>query len=250
MGVFSSPLYVLRGAAFLRDHREIWKYALAPVAITTILMGASYVALYYFFLDWLNRLMPGGGWYWEVAYYLLVVLFGVLLIVAFFFLFTVIAVTIAAPFNDLISEKTEQIITGRFDETPFSILTLLSDAARGVYHALRVLGLYLSILVLGLLLLLIPVFGPFLYTALTVCLAAYMLALEFVSYPMDRKRYSYQDKRKLVRSHLWSVIGFGLGVVALASIPFLNLLLLPPAVVGGTLFFLDRQPQDSGSGAS
>ena len=76
-------------------------------------------------------------------------------------------------------------------------------------------------------------------TVVTAVLTSYMFAYEYLGYPMDRRRFSFSQKKRFLRSHLSSVMGFGLGNLVVASIPVINLLFIPAAVVGGTLLFLD-----------
>jgi len=160
-------------------------------------------------------------------------------LVVFFFLFTLLATVIAAPFNELISEKTEQLVTGNFQDSPFSFLQLLKDSARGIGHFFRILGVYFGILIASLFLLLVPGIGPMLFAAAMVLNTSYMLAYEYLGYPMDRRRFTFKQKRRFLRSRLKWTMGFGLGNAALASVPVLNLVVMPAAVVGGTLLFLD-----------
>ncbi|MBM3298409.1 MAG: EI24 domain-containing protein [Deltaproteobacteria bacterium] len=108
----SSPLYVLRGGQFIWNNRSLWKYAAAPLAISAAVLGISYVILYRLFLRMVVS-FKGAEWYWQVPYYLVTVIVAVLLLVIVFFLFTRLASTVAAPFNDLISERTEALVTGR-----------------------------------------------------------------------------------------------------------------------------------------
>ncbi len=233
-----SPFYVLRGALFLRYHRVLWKYAAAPVAISIAVLSIAYYLLYRFFASWMGGLV-GEGWYWQVLYYVLIVIVALLVLVAFFFVFTLLATAISAPFNELISEKTEQLVGGDFRETPFSLFQLLKDSGRGLAHCLRMLGIYLGLLLGSLFLLLVPVIGGILFSAAMVLITGYMLAYEYLGCPMDKRRFSFKQKRLFLRSHLKWTMGFGLGNAVLASIPVLNIMFIPAAVVGGTLLFLD-----------
>jgi len=236
--LFPAPLYTLRGAHFIWTHRVLWKYAAAPLLISTMILGIAYVLIYYSF----SRLVSpyaGGVWYWQILYYVLLVIVTLLVLVIVFFMFTRVASAIAAPFNDLISEKTEQLTRGAFGETPFSFIGLLKDSARSIAHSFRILGIYVALLVAGLPILLVPGVGGLLYAVLGALLSSYMFAYEYLGYPMDRRRFSFSEKRRFLRSHFRSAMGFGLGNLALASIPAINILFIPAAVVGGTLLFLD-----------
>jgi len=181
----------------------------------------------------------GQEWYGKVMYYLLLVIITVALLAAFFFIVTRLASAVSAPFNDIISQKTEEIATGMRDESRFSSVRLLRDSGRSLAHSFRLLGLYIGLLMAGLLLLFVPVVGGVLYTAFGVFVSAYMFAYEYLGYPMDRRRFSWTQKRTFLRSKRGSILGFGLGSVVLASAPIINFFFIPAAVAGGTLLFLD-----------
>ncbi len=246
--VVSSPLYVLRGAAFLLKHPVLWKFAAAPLLIGAVLLGICCYLAFSYLTALIGRFM-GDQTHWVVIYYILAVILGLFLLIVSCFVFTLVATTIAAPFNDLISEKTEQLITGKVTETPFSLLRLIRDSARGIGHSVVVLGIYLGLLLLALALWLIPVVGGAVHMTATVLLSAFFLAYEYLGCPMDRRRFSFKEKMRFMRSRLKPCIGFGLGNVVVASVPVLNFLLIPAAVVGGTLLFMDFESALGRSGA-
>jgi CysZ protein len=241
--VLQSPLYVGKGALFIWSHRQLWKYAAIPVFISVLIFGGSYFLLYEIFVRFVSPYAES-QWYGRVLYYLALVLLAAALMVAFFFLFGRVASAVAAPFNDLLSQKIEELLTGKLTETPFSLIGLLKDSGRTLAHSLKILALYVFLLVLGLFLLLIPVIGAAFYSAFGVLLSSYLIAYEYLGYPMDRRRYSWKQKRALLRSRLLSALGFGLGNLAVASIPVVNFLFIPAAVAGGTMLFLDLTAHD------
>jgi len=238
-----SPLYVLRGALFIRSHRVLWKYAAAPMLISMAVLGIGYGVAYWLFFRLMSPL-SGGEWYWQVLYYVAAVLVTVLLLIIVFFVFTFVATAIASPFNDLISEKTETLVRGTFQDTPFSLMGMLRDSARSIIHSLAIVGIYVGTIIASLPLLLIPGLGHLLFAGVGVLLSSYLFAFEFLGFPMDRRRYSFAEKRRFLHSSLRSTLGFGLGSVVVASIPLVNILLLPAAAVGGTLLFLELNPAD------
>ncbi len=243
-----SPLYIIRGAVFVWSHKALWKYAAAPILISIVTLAGSYILLYDWFVKFISP-YTGQEWYGKVLYYLLLAIMTVALLAAFFFIVTRFASAVAAPFNELISQKTEEIVTGIRDESRFSPVRLLRDSGRSLAHSFRLLGLYIGLLVVGLLLLLVPAIGGALYTAFGVLVSAYMFAYEYIGYPMDRRRFSWARKRAFLRSKLRSALGFGLGSVAMAAVPVINFFFIPAAVAGGTLLFLDlaRDPRAGSS---
>lgn len=239
-----SPMYVLRGASFIWGHRTLWKYAAAPLAICTVVMGGFCALLFHFLTGWLSP-PAGGEWYRQVAAYLLIAVIAVLMLVVAAFIFTRVASAIASPFNDLMSQKTEELLGGSIQDTPFSVTGLFRDSGRAIAHSFKILGVYLGLMVPALLLLLVPGIGALLFSIVGALLSAYMFAYEYLGYPMDRRKFSFSEKRRFLRSQLRSAIGFGLGNLAVASIPVVNFLFLPAAVVGGTLLFLDLYQTDA-----
>jgi CysZ protein len=232
-----SPLYIIRGAIFVWSHKVLWKYAAAPVMISVVILVGSYILLYDLFIKWISPYSQ--EWYGQIVYYVFLLLITVALLGLSLFIVTRLASAIAAPFNDVISRKAEEIAAGILHEAPFSLPTLLRDSGRLFVHSFRLLGLYMLLLMLGLILFLIPVIGGALYTCFGVLISAYMFGYEYLGYPMDRRRFSWPQKQKFMRSKFSSVLGFGLGNVAVAAIPIVNFFFIPAAVVGGTLLFLD-----------
>ncbi len=232
-----SPLYIIRGAIFVWSHKVLWKYAAAPVMISVAVLAGSYILLYDLFIKWISPYSR--EWYGQIVYYVFLLLITVALLGLSLFIVTRLASAIAAPFNDVISRKAEEIAAGILHETPFCLPTFLRDSGRLFVHSFRLLGLYLLLLMLGLILFLIPVIGGAFYTCFGVLVSAYMFGYEYLGYPMDRRRFSWSQKQKFMRSKLSSVLGFGLGNVAVAAIPIVNFFFIPAAVVGGTLLFLD-----------
>jgi CysZ protein len=242
--LFSSALYVLHGARFLRSHRSLWKIAAAPIVLSAVLFGGAYYLLYRLYSYYaapLEEIQRFG----VVLYYLALVMLTALLFLVIIFLFGKIVSALAAPFNDMLSQKTEELINGRSAEQPFSMIALFKDSGRSLAHAFKLLGLYIALLISALVLLLLPGVGAFLYACTSIVISALMFAFEYLGYAMDRRRLSWRDKTALMRSRFQSVLGFGLGVVAGGYIPVVNVLLIPAAVIGGTLLFLDLKAAES-----
>lgn len=70
---------------------------------------------------------------------------------------------------------------------------------------------------------------------ISVPVAAFLIGWDFFDYPLARRGWSFRQRWRFVAGELWSVMGFGLWFL----IPFLNLLLTPFAIAGGTLLGVD-----------
>lgn len=244
-----APLYLLRGALFLWNHRELWKFAAAPLAISCGILGIS-SALLYRFIFHLAEPYQAGEWYWRILSYGLAIIVTLLVILVSCLVVTRVASVLSSPFNEIISYKTEELVRGAVHDAPFSLAGVLRDSARSISHSFKILAINVIFLGAGLLLLLIPVVGSLLFTVLGALLSAYLFTYEYLGYPMDRRRFSFAEKRRFLRESLRSTIEFGLGNVAVASIPVLNIFLIPCAVAGGTILFLElhRDRSDASGG--
>ncbi len=237
-GVVGSPFYIWKGASFLLHHSKLWKYAAAPISISILVLGGSYFLLYYLVRKVLSGL-PHEGWISGFLYYAVFIVVAVVLSIIFFFIFTRIVLAVSAPFNELISQKTEELVRGVYSTTPFSVVGLLRDSVRALSHALKILFLYIVLFLATLMLLLIPGLGQVLFTGVSAILSSVVYAYDYLSYPLDRRKLSWSEKKSFFRSHLRAMLGFGFGNLAMASIPLVNIFFVPAAVVGGTLMVLD-----------
>jgi len=193
-------------------------------------------------VQWLLHLMVGqvDRWYdyllavtvWVTA----PVLFGLL----FFFTFVVVVNLLAAPFADVLSEKTEAHLTGKPLNLPFSVKRLLRDIAFGIAHGIKLLLCQCVVLVIGL----VPFVGP----PIAIVGTALLLSLEFMDYPMTRRRMKFREKRKMTFDAKWLSLGFGFGAMLWLIVPLVNLVCVPAAICGGTALFLDIDRRGANDG--
>ncbi|MEJ2202140.1 MAG: sulfate transporter CysZ [Desulfuromonadaceae bacterium] len=246
VGNFSRGFFTLfRGARFVQQHPGLLKYVLIPFLINLVVFSGSV----YFGLDFFNakviHLIPQGeAWYWALLYYFLWVLAVLVTAIVVFFLFTVIGNLIASPFNDLLSEKTERMLTGVMREEPFSLRTFGRDAVQTLMVELKKLSLFVILMLCLLLLNLIPVVGSLLYSVLAVMLTLFFLVVEYLGFVFSRKKLDFGEQRRYIFSRKTTMLGFGVGVMTLLAVPFLQFICIPVAVIGATLLWCEDQEQN------
>lgn len=148
---------------------------------------------------------------------------------------------IAAPFNDLLSEEVEHLVTGT-KGPPFSLRVLLRDTVRTVGLEVVKLIVYLVVMVpLWLLSLLLPGVGQVLYTIFAFLFTALYFAVDYIDWPASRRNKSTTYRFGVMTEHFMPMLGFGTGVWLFLFIPLVNLLFMPAAVAGGTLLFLELE---------
>ena len=240
--------YPFRGGRFILKNPRLLRYILIPFFINTVVFSLSV----YFGLDFFNdmvveRIPQGEAWYWALLYYLLWVLAGLVTAVLVFFTFTVVGNLIASPFNDLLSERTEETHRGKAGEGSFSLRQFLRDALRTLIEESKKISLFVVGMILLLLLNLIPGLGTLLYSILSLLFTIFFLAVEYTGYVFGRKQLPFREQRGFISKRKFLTFGFGAGVLCLLAIPFLQFFCIPVAVVGATLLCVedDQPPTES-----
>jgi CysZ protein len=189
------------------------------------------------FSGWLDSLMGSLPSWLSFLDFLLWPLFVVLLLLMVFFTFTLLANIIAAPFNGFLAEKVEVVIRGEDTFPPFSWNELLAMVPRTLKRELRKLSYFLPRAIGLLILSLIPGLN-LIATPLWLLFGVWMMAVQYIDYPCDNNKVSWDDMLAWLRAKRWQSLGFG-GITYVALlIPFVNILMMPAAVAGATLFWV------------
>lgn len=141
-----------------------------------------------------------------------------------------------SPLQDPLSEATETRL-GDFTPEPFSASGLVSGMLLSLRHTVVRLALMTLGSVLLLPLNLVPGAGSVLYLISSALWAMGWLAVEHLSNPMARHRYRFRAVLGAVWRRPFLALGFGALLWVLLWLPVLNCLLLPVAVVAGTLLY-------------
>ncbi|WP_408980945.1 EI24 domain-containing protein [Pseudomonas sp. B21-035] len=71
-----------------------------------------------------------------------------------------------------------------------------------------------------------------------VAFRGYITLFQYIDYPADNHKMSWQDMLAWLREKRWQSLGFGGSVYLVLLVPFLNILMMPAAVAGATLFWV------------
>lgn len=212
-------------------------FVLLPLTINLILFVALIGFAVRQFSGWLDSLMGSLPSWLSFLDFLLWPLFVVLLLMMVFFTFTLLANIIAAPFNGFLAEKVEVVIRGEDTFPPFSWNELLAMVPRTLKRELRKLSYFLPRAIGLLILSLIPGLN-LIATPLWLLFGVWMMAVQYIDYPCDNNKVSWDDMLAWLRAKRWQSLGFG-GITYVALlIPFVNILMMPAAVAGATLFWV------------
>ncbi|MFC6670649.1 sulfate transporter CysZ [Marinobacterium aestuariivivens] len=242
--------YLLRGLQMLPDP-SIRHFVIIPLLVNILLFGGAIWLLleqFGFWVDYLiNQLLPDWEWL-EFLRYLLWPLLALLVLVLVYYSFTIVANFIAAPFNGFLAEKVERQLRGVAvgDE---GWKALLAMVPRTIQRELAKLAYYLPRVLLLLVLTFIPVIG-LLSPLLWFLFGAWMMSIQYCDYPMDNNRVSFAQMKQLLKSERLTAVGFGGLIQVGMMIPLLNLVLMPAAVVGATLYWVEEHAPVVGGGTA
>ncbi len=229
---FFSPF---RAGRFLLRHPGLLRFVLIPFFINTaVFAGAVWAGLHFFNTTVVHYIPQGQAWYWVLLSYLLWLVAVLLTLVLVFFGFSAVGNLIASPFNDLLSERTEELISGQSPAEPFILRRFLRDAGRTLVEESKKILVFLAGMGLLLLLNLVPVVGTMLYAGLSVLWTVVFLAVEYTGYIASRKRMGFSAQRRYLLERKLLMLGFGCGLLCLLAIPFLQFLCIPFGVVAAT----------------
>jgi CysZ protein len=231
-----------RSVRILRRNPRLIQYIVIPFLINALVFsGAVYLGLDFFDSTVVEYIPQGDAWYWSVLYGFLWVVAVLLTAVLVFFSFTVVGNLLASPFNDLLSERTEEVLSKAANDEPFSLRRFIQDALQTVLMEAKKMSVFVVVMVLILPLNLLPGIGNSLYTLLAISLTLFFLCFEYLSFVMVRKRLFFSEQKNYIFARKFLMLGFSCGVMTLLAIPFLQLLCIPLAVIGATRLWCEEE---------
>lgn len=252
-GFMRGLTYPLRGMKYVFiEHPKLARFWIAPIAIVVSLLVGLVTLVARNHEVWLAKLWspPSGEGAWnsvlswtyralDTGFVVVAVLVGSVIVV-------LASSVIAAPFNDALSAEVERL-EGRRPPNHLAP-SLLLDLLRSVVIELVKVGLWFTVMVPLLVLNVVAplVGGPTLALVGPLVAIAY-IALDYTDWPAARRGLSVRVRLHRIGHNSGPLLGFGLVAWTLLWVPGLNLFLMPGAVTGGTLLYLDLEtdPQDT-----
>jgi CysZ protein len=224
--------YLFKGLKLLAG-TELRKFILIPVLINVVLYGAALTLAYYYVGGLIDHFIP--DWLQWLSW-ILWPLFFISFFIAGFFTFTVLANLLAAPFYGKLSAKTLAIITGQANASAEQPLTkvMFAELKRAGYLLSRAFPLLVLSIIPG-----INVIAPFLWALF----GAWGMALEYLAYPLENAGVLFSEQKQLAKSIRWGALSFGGVAVIGLTIPVLNIIVAPAAVIGATIYFNEVKKQ-------
>ena len=226
--------------AFIRRNRGLLKYFILPFLINILVLCLIWYAVFTLIYGPLTGLAAGSEWYLRavraVIAPLLILVLGIIIVL----LYSILGSIITAPFNDFLSQRTEETLTGvRCDES-FKISTFVSDVARIVKNTVKLLGLIALISLPLLALNLIPVAGSIAYSAVNFIMTSFFIGFQFFDFPLERRRYLFGEKMRIAWRFKRTFAGVGASFIVMAFVPVLGFLALNLGTIGAARLYVER----------
>lgn len=242
---FSALNYLLRAWQLARE-KALLPWVIIPALFNFILFGSLYYlagsALSTWISSWAGANITG---FWSFLAPLVdflisatIVLAWVLLLALFASFFTIAVQLVAAPFMGLLAERVDNRICAAelaAESTGAMILRTFSRELRKTWD-----WLWRSVLILLVVAIvwLIPGVNIF-ASAIWFLWSGWLLGVQYIDYGADTRQISFRDMKRALRTKKVLVLSFGCAVLVLTMIPLLNLLIMPVAVIAGTMIWLE-----------
>jgi len=166
----------------------------------------------------------------------LIILSIIIILFICYLLFIIFGGLVTAPFNEELSQRVEEIVTG----TKAEKLGFWLDAFVSIKGETQKIIFYLSVLCILFLIGLVPVAGNFISVVLGLIFSFYFNALDFLDYPLTRKLAAFRTKLKVTSSGKMITYGFGCISFLMMFMPVINVFMKPILVVAGTSLYYEK----------
>lgn len=236
--IFNGLNHLTKGAQLIVKPELRW-FVFVPVMINIVLfviLTGILIDQFGLALTWLLDWIP--GWLDFLAW-ILWMLFSAVLLLVYGYSFSVLTNIIAAPFYGILADRTEALLKGQgADPEPLSKMiprTLGREMVKLWYFIVRGVAIFILTLILSwipLVNLLVPV--------IIFVWGAWTMAIQYVDYTADNHQLAFRAMRERLSAKKYSSVGFGGLVMMGTMIPLANIIILPIAVVGGTVFWIEE----------
>jgi CysZ protein len=211
-------------------------YAVMPLLINIVLFASLIWFGYEQFSPLVDYMMSGVPAILDFLRWIIWIIISTFTAIFVFFTFTPIANIVAAPFNALLSEKIEIKLTGKAISSSSSFMKMARDSFLSQIRKLVYIIFWSAVLLLISLIPLVNFAAPFLW----VIFGSWLLSLEYLDYPMGNHELNFTRQRQILAERKGLSLGFGSSVMVLTSIPLLNFIVMPVAVAGATVLWIEQ----------
>lgn len=231
--------YFFKGFELIKQ-KGIRRFVFIPLSINVILFSVAFYFMYsqleHYIASLITWLPTWLNWLSVVIWPLAILT----ILVIFSFLFSTLANWLAAPFNGLLSEKIEAMLSGQ-TAPQGSSLDVVKDIPRTLsrewqklrYYLPRAIGFFIIMWCL-------PVIGQIIWFLFV----AWMMAVQYKDYPFDNHKIHFSVMKQVLKKHQRLSYSFGVTVAIFSMIPIVNLIVMPVAICGASAIWVDHYQKE------
>ncbi len=237
----ASGIYYFREGLNLLWKPELRLYLLVPLLVNCVLFLVLTWGLVHYFgtiVDSIMEILPG---FLAPLEWIVWTVMGIFMLIIYGYSFNMITNIIAAPFYGLLAAKSETLLTGIAppEESTGTMIrrTLFRECEKLWYFLKRGVLVILIMILVGSLTSWIPLLN-LVSPLIGLAWGAWSMAIQYADYSADNHQLEFKPLRQCLWKKKYSSLGFGGFIMLCSLIPVINIIAMPVAVVGGTLFWL------------
>jgi len=243
----TSPfLYVASGMKLL-TRKELRSFVLIPILINAVLFIALNIWVFSNLSGWsdwvVDTYLPDWEWIRTLLGGLVFLVSAAAVLVLSAYSFNFAAGLIAAPFNGFLAEKTETLLTGVVPEAEPIHKMILRTVGRELrklgYFIPRALAIFLGCFLLGF----VPVIG-LVAPLIAFIWAAWSLSIQYADYSFDNHQLEFRDVLERLGKKRDKSLSFGSTIALISLVPVINWFVMPAAVIGGVIYWVEEHQDD------
>lgn len=149
-----------------------------------------------------------------------------------FYGFSVLGNLIAAPFNAFLSEAVEKHLGYPCANSPLTFTSIIKMIIKSLFRELRKLFYSIKWWLLAFIVSFIPVIN-----LLSLAIAAWLIAIQYLDYPADNHGISFKKALAAIKTDKLNSLSFGGTVLFCHAIPIINFFVMPAAVCAATVLW-------------
>ena len=231
--------YFFKGFDLIKQ-KGIRRFVFIPLSINIIFFS---IAFYFVYLELAQYITQITSWLPSWLNWLSAIIWPLAVLtvlVIFSFLFSTLANWLAAPFNGLLSEKVEAMLSGQ-SAPAGSSMDIIQDIPRTLsrewqklrYYLPRAIGFFIIMWFL-------PVIGQIIWFLFI----AWMMAVQYIDYPFDNHKVPFSVMKQALKHRQSLSYSFGITVAIFSMIPIVNLFVMPIAICGASAIWVDHYQKE------
>lgn len=235
--MLSGFINTFRAIVLTAGNKSLLVYFAIPFILNMLILSGIFYFAYTSLMPMAASFLSGSQWYMQVIRFLVSPALLIMLSIFTILVYSVTGGIITAPFLDLLSSETEKIL-GERDDEKFSTGRMIADITRSLVNAVRLVVLIVIINLALLLLNLVPG-GSLIYAFLNFMAALFFYGFQFYDFPLERRRYRFNEKLKITWKYRWAVVGTGFSFFMVSFIPVVGFLAFNLCTVGAAVSFIE-----------